>query len=98
MSLREKIIGIVGVVVGILVSIQGVMGYYNDELSWCKGNLSYSCPPKDSIAIANDEFLVVLGVVFVCLGIGLFYLSRAVSSRNRDLQTSEINAARNNEN
>ena len=79
MSLREKIIGIVGVVAGILVSVQGVMGYYNDELSWCKGNLSYGCPPKDSIAIANDEFLIVLGMIFACLGIGLFYLSRELS-------------------
>ena len=84
MPFKHKIASLAAILVGILVSFQGTIAYYNDDLNWCKGIRSLYCPPKDYFAIQDDQFLVVLGIIIACLGVGFYFLNRELSKEQMD--------------
>ena len=89
MSLKQKIIGIAGVIVGILVAIQGSFGYYNDDINWCPYRY-LSCPNRNSFLITSVEFLIVFGLIILGLGLGLLYVSRELSKEEKEISENIV--------
>ena len=84
--------GIAGVIIGILVAIQGSFGYYNDDINWRPypyRNFA-NCPARDSSMIANDEFLTAFGLIILGLGLGLLYINRELSKEEKEISENIV--------
>lgn len=74
MHLKYKISGMVAIIIGVLGTIQGSYGYYENAINWCPDRL-LSCF-KDPVLILNSEFTFILSTIILALGIGILFFDR----------------------